>query len=72
MHQKRFDKSIEEHAVAITNLETKKIIPLTYKESESHEKSCYICRKKKKKKMMITKNIVKLEIVEVNVEVLCT
>ena len=63
MNLKKFYKFIEEHAVEITNLETKKIIPLTYKESKSHEKSCYICRKKKRK-VMIIKNIVKLEIVE--------
>ena len=63
---KTFCKSIEEHAMEITNFETEKMIPLTDEGSKSYErqKICYICRKKLKEKMMMIKNIVKLEIIE--------
>ena len=55
---KTFCKSVEEHAMEITNFETEKMIPLTDEGSKSYERQniCYICRKKLKKKMKSLKD----------------
>ena len=45
---KKFCKDLREHATKIINFEKKKMIPLTKKEKENHNKQkvCYICKKK--------------------------
>ena len=44
---KKFCKDLREHATKIINYEKKKMIPLTKKEEENHNKQkvCYICKK---------------------------
>ena len=44
---KTFCKDLREHATKIINYEKKKMIPLTKKEEENHNKQkvCYICKK---------------------------
>ena len=44
---KKFCKDLRKHATKIINYEKKKMIPLTKKEEENHNKQkvCYICKK---------------------------
>ena len=44
---KNFSGSLREHTMRITNTENMKIIPLTNKQPELHERTkiCYICEK---------------------------
>ena len=44
---KKFCKDLREHATKIINYEKKKMMPLTKKEEENHNKQkvCYICKK---------------------------
>ena len=55
---KKFCESLIEHTVKIINLNKKKMIPLTNKQQELHEKTkiCYICKKHFKHKCTVDKN----------------
>ena len=72
---KKFCKSFEEHAEETNNFEKKKMIPLTDGKFESFERQKYVifAEKKIRKKRLMIKNIVKLEIIviiQINPEVL--